>query len=60
MDTKTIDKLFLELSQITSARTRREIKALSLIKDVIERGVDDDSLYSLKLFVAHFDKNNPK
>ena len=35
METEIIDKLFLELSQITNAKTRREIELESAIKSAL-------------------------
>ncbi len=37
-DTETLDKLYLEWSQFTSARTRREIDALALLEWLDRRG----------------------
>lgn len=34
METETIDKLFLELSQVTNARTAKELKLLKLLNGV--------------------------
>lgn len=45
METETIDKLYLELSQISSAKTRRELeleKALRQTLTVNERGYLDN------------------
>lgn len=41
MQTETIDKLYLELSQFTEARTAREIKlreAVALLNSMVEGG----------------------
>jgi hypothetical protein len=49
-DTETIDKLFLELSQFTQARTRREIKSMAAL-EVVRRAIlavqpDAETYYS--------------
>lgn len=41
MQTETVDKLYLELSQFTEARTAREIKmreVISLLNSMVESG----------------------
>ena len=43
-DTETIDKLFLELSAVTTAKTHRELLLLSLVKKAYRKHVlfDED------------------
>lgn len=36
METETIDKLFLELSQITKAKSKRELELEAVIKGALE------------------------
>jgi len=45
MNTETLDKLYLEISQTTDARTRREIQALDVLKRVwlkLNCGIDNE------------------
>jgi hypothetical protein len=45
MDTETLDKLYLEIGQKTTARTRREIQALDVLKRVylkLNCGIDNE------------------
>ena len=45
MDTETLDKLYLEISQKTTARTRRESQALAILKRVwlkLNCGIDNE------------------
>jgi len=45
MNTETIDKLYLEISQTTEARTRREIQSLDVLKRVwlkLNCGIDNE------------------
>ncbi len=40
MNTEIIDKLFLELSQFTTAKTAREVVLERLLETVLMRGID--------------------
>ena len=47
-ETETIDKLFLELSQVTTATTEKEMRMIRLLKIIIDEWdnpVRDPSLY---------------
>lgn len=41
LETETIDKLFLELSQITNAKTRKELLLEKVLNDVLLAWVDE-------------------
>lgn len=45
METETLDKLYLEWSQFTTARTRREIRLLRVLDEIIKRGHNQDCLF---------------
>ena len=36
MDTDTIDRLFLELSQFTKAKTKKELKLINLLERLVD------------------------
>lgn len=64
METKQIDKLFLELSQFTNATTRKEIDLMFLVKQALNTGVriglaglDDFDVNYKKFIDCH---NEPK
>jgi len=40
METESIDKLFLELSQITKAKTKKEIVLENILRDVLKAWSD--------------------
>jgi len=54
MELETINKLFLELSQITTAFTKRELDLYHALKDEI----DDCSSQEAKALVHFFDMRN--
>lgn len=41
METETLDNLYLEISQFTSARNSRELKLQALIKQALSHNHDD-------------------